>query len=232
MYQRRDLIRVWEEFPSGPEGVFLKRGSDIHGLKRVPGFPFVVLDQSPDRSEVRFFYGKSYIYPLFAAPFRRPGARRETNLGDREAWAIGAWLPELEFTHYSSSPHWRQVIDSCRHHLVVSGNCLAATALVAGGTLTLPGTAIDTGGNDLTLASNGGALSVSQALRGNNISLAASGGMVVAAAVTAAQQLSLDPGANQIALVNGNLQATTTRIDSGVVQVGQAGGSSGESARR
>jgi len=69
VYQRRDLIRVWEEFPSGPEGVFLKRGSDIHGVKRVSDFPFVVLDQSPDRSEVRFFYGKSYIYPLFAAPF-------------------------------------------------------------------------------------------------------------------------------------------------------------------
>jgi len=69
VYQRRDLIRVWEEFPSGPEGVFLKRGSDIHGLKRVSRFPFVVLDQTPDRSEVRFFYGKSYIYPLFAAPF-------------------------------------------------------------------------------------------------------------------------------------------------------------------
>jgi hypothetical protein len=67
-YQRRDLIRVWEEFPSGPEGVFLKRGSDIHGLKRVAGFPFVALDQTPDRSELRYFYGKSFIYPLFAAP--------------------------------------------------------------------------------------------------------------------------------------------------------------------
>lgn len=68
-YQRRDLIRVWEEFPSGPEGVFLKRGSEIHGLKRVSSFPFVALDQSPDRSELRYFYGKSFIYPLFAAPF-------------------------------------------------------------------------------------------------------------------------------------------------------------------
>lgn len=68
-YQHRDLVRVWEEFPSGPEGIFLKRGSEIHGLRRVPGFPFVALDQSPDRSEVRLFYGKSYIYPLCAAPF-------------------------------------------------------------------------------------------------------------------------------------------------------------------
>jgi hypothetical protein len=68
-YQRRDLIRVWEEFPSGPEGIFLKKGSDIHGIQRVPSFPFVALDKSPDRSEVRYFYGKSFIYPLFAAPF-------------------------------------------------------------------------------------------------------------------------------------------------------------------
>lgn len=71
--------------------------------------------------------------PLFA-PFRRPGARRETSLGGREAWAIGAWFPELEFTHYSLTRHWQRVIDSCELHLVVSGNCLAATALVESAT--------------------------------------------------------------------------------------------------
>ena len=27
-YRRDDLVRVWKEFPSGPEGIFLKRGSD------------------------------------------------------------------------------------------------------------------------------------------------------------------------------------------------------------
>ena len=25
-YQRQDLVRVWKEFPTGPEGIFLKRG--------------------------------------------------------------------------------------------------------------------------------------------------------------------------------------------------------------
>jgi hypothetical protein len=68
-FQRRDLIRVWEEFPSGPEGIFLKRGSEIHGVKRSAAIPFVVLDQSPDESRTRYFYGKSFIYPLFASPF-------------------------------------------------------------------------------------------------------------------------------------------------------------------
>ena len=68
-FQRRDLVRVWEEFP-GPEGIFLKRGSkvDVQGSSR---FPFVHLEQSPDPSRARLFYGKSYIYPLFAAPFVR-----------------------------------------------------------------------------------------------------------------------------------------------------------------
>ncbi len=45
-FRRDDLVRVWEEFPSGPEGIFLKRGSGG-----------------------RIFYAKSYIYPLIAAPF-------------------------------------------------------------------------------------------------------------------------------------------------------------------
>jgi hypothetical protein len=45
-YRRDDLARVWKEFPSGPEGIFLKRGSDG-----------------------RIFYAKAYIYPLVAAPF-------------------------------------------------------------------------------------------------------------------------------------------------------------------
>lgn len=44
-FQRDDLVRVWNEFPGGPEGLFLKR------------------------SDGRLFYAKAYIYPLAAAPF-------------------------------------------------------------------------------------------------------------------------------------------------------------------
>jgi hypothetical protein len=68
-FQRRDLLRVWDEFPSGPEGIFLKRGSVIHGVKPSARIPFVALAQSPDPSDVRLYYGKSYIYPLLVAPF-------------------------------------------------------------------------------------------------------------------------------------------------------------------
>jgi len=53
-YRREDLVRVWREFPAGPAGVFLKKGFRIDG--------------SPDPAQHRLFYGKSFIYPLFAAP--------------------------------------------------------------------------------------------------------------------------------------------------------------------
>lgn len=45
-YRREDLVRVWHEFSGGPEGIFLKRGRDA-----------------------QLYFAKSYIYPLFAAPF-------------------------------------------------------------------------------------------------------------------------------------------------------------------
>jgi len=45
-YTKRDLIRYYEVFPSGPLGIFLKRAR-----------------------EGKLFYAKSFAYPLFAAPF-------------------------------------------------------------------------------------------------------------------------------------------------------------------
>lgn len=53
-YRHGDLARVWREFPSGPTGVFLKRGQTVTG--------------AADPDQGRYFYGKSFIYPLFAAP--------------------------------------------------------------------------------------------------------------------------------------------------------------------
>jgi len=67
-YRREDLVRVWEEFPSGPAGLFLKRGRDVQraGLMLRP--PFLWFETGPDPDGSRFYYGKSFIYPLFAAP--------------------------------------------------------------------------------------------------------------------------------------------------------------------
>ena len=68
-FKREDLVRVWEEF-SAPEGIFLKRGSKLQ-VQRRSGFPFVGITSEPDPAPDRLYYGKSYIYPLFAAPFVR-----------------------------------------------------------------------------------------------------------------------------------------------------------------
>ena len=66
-YQRQDLVRVWEEFP-GPEGIFLKRGSRVD-FERSSSFPFVRMIRTEDPARGRLYFAKSYIYPLFAAPF-------------------------------------------------------------------------------------------------------------------------------------------------------------------
>ena len=68
-YRREDLARVWKEFSSGPSGLFLKRGRDVQraGLMLRP--PFVWFETGPDPDGSRFFFGKSFIYPLVAAPF-------------------------------------------------------------------------------------------------------------------------------------------------------------------
>jgi hypothetical protein len=70
-YRRTDLARVWKEFDSGPSGLFLKQGRDIleGGLMLRP--PFFWTRTQPDPDSTRFFFGKSFAYPLCAAPFVR-----------------------------------------------------------------------------------------------------------------------------------------------------------------
>ena len=68
-YRRADLDRVWKEYPSGPAGVFLKRGQRPTGVHLTTSPPFLVIDGRPDLDRGRLFYGKSFIYPALAAPF-------------------------------------------------------------------------------------------------------------------------------------------------------------------
>jgi hypothetical protein len=68
-YRREDLVRVWQEFPSGPEGIFLKRGRDLQGIRATSSLPFVEFTSVPDPDGSRLYFGKSFIFPLFAAPF-------------------------------------------------------------------------------------------------------------------------------------------------------------------
>ena len=67
-FQRKDLVRVWKEFPTGPEGIFLKRGRSVH-LEPQSTPPFVRWVKGPDSRTDRLYYGKSFIYPLLASPF-------------------------------------------------------------------------------------------------------------------------------------------------------------------
>jgi hypothetical protein len=68
-YERRDLVRVWEEFTPGPQGIFLKKGKDVQILGS-DDFPFFRWVKHEDPSSgTRLYYSKSYIYPLVAAPF-------------------------------------------------------------------------------------------------------------------------------------------------------------------
>ncbi|MDQ3170800.1 MAG: glycosyltransferase family 39 protein [Acidobacteriota bacterium] len=53
-YRREDLLRAFAEYPSGPSGVFLKKGQTLAGR--------------PDPDQERLYFGKAFVYPLFAAP--------------------------------------------------------------------------------------------------------------------------------------------------------------------
>ncbi|MRD46823.1 asparagine synthase (glutamine-hydrolyzing) [Caenimonas koreensis DSM 17982] len=66
--------------------------------------------------------------PVYKLPWARVGTLRGTSHGDVETHAIGAWLPELEFTHYNATRQWRAVMDGCDAFVMASGNVLAATA--------------------------------------------------------------------------------------------------------
>ena len=68
-YRRDDLVRVWKEFPAGPTGVFLKKGTDVLAAGLMRRWPFIWTRTQDDPDQSRLFYGKSFIYPLFAAPF-------------------------------------------------------------------------------------------------------------------------------------------------------------------
>ena len=68
--------------------------------------------------------------PVFTVLVKRPGCRMRSVKGRYQGWGIGAWFPELEFTHYWPSKHWKRLVDSCQIHLTVSGNALAAIPYV------------------------------------------------------------------------------------------------------
>lgn len=73
----------------------------------------------------------------------------------------------------------------------LSSGSNGAISLTAGGALTLPAQAIDTGTADLTLRANGGALGITDALLGRNIALAGRDGVSLAGDVTSTGTLTV-----------------------------------------
>lgn len=70
-YRKADVERFRAEWPNGPGGIFLKRGTDVTGISIMTGPPFISIDGPPDADTSRLYFGKSFAYPLFAAPFVR-----------------------------------------------------------------------------------------------------------------------------------------------------------------
>ena len=67
-FDRGDLARVYREFATGPEGIFLKKGR-ARWIERTGGFPWIRLASGPDPQADRLYFAKSFAYPLAAAPF-------------------------------------------------------------------------------------------------------------------------------------------------------------------
>jgi hypothetical protein len=83
-YDRGDLARVYAEFASGPEGIFLKKGR-TRWIEGREGFPWLRLASAPDPRADRLYFAKSFIYPLAAAPFVRA-------FGTNGFLVLHAWL--------------------------------------------------------------------------------------------------------------------------------------------
>jgi hypothetical protein len=67
-YEPKDVVRVRREFPSGPQGVFLKRATGGLTTDGVSGPPFWRRVR-PD--EERIYFAKPFLYSLVAAPLVR-----------------------------------------------------------------------------------------------------------------------------------------------------------------
>ena len=66
-FDRTDLEQFYRFYRGGPEGIFLKRGTEIR-LHFTGRWPFVQIVHPPDPAN-RLYFGKAFIYPLAVAPF-------------------------------------------------------------------------------------------------------------------------------------------------------------------
>lgn len=78
------------------------------------------------------YYAPHSLHPELSVPSwkllqRMPGSVRTEDVDGCETHAMGAWLPELEFTHYRLTAAWKALIDSCAYHIGICGSVHALT---------------------------------------------------------------------------------------------------------
>ncbi len=87
VYEERDLHRFFKDFPSGPQGIFLKKGKHD-----------------------RLYYAKSYIYPLLALPFVHIADLKGLFLFNLFllwiAWGTGIWILRKHDWHEREAYLW------------------------------------------------------------------------------------------------------------------------------
>ena len=64
-YEARDVFRARREFPTGPQGLFLKRASGGLRVDGPGGFPWIRRVTEDDK---RIYFAKAFTYPVAAAP--------------------------------------------------------------------------------------------------------------------------------------------------------------------
>jgi len=69
-FEARDLERFYRLYNTGPEGIFLKRGTTAT-YRFGEAFPFVHRDTHPDDRPDRLYFGKAFMASVVAAPFVR-----------------------------------------------------------------------------------------------------------------------------------------------------------------
>lgn len=102
---------------------------DNGGVLQMTQFVAECLDERGFEPVLAYYepYSKSpdLSVPSFKLLQRSTGTRQSILLNNYEGHAIGAWLPEFEFTHFLPTKHWKDLMQSCNFYIAVSGNFLA-----------------------------------------------------------------------------------------------------------
>jgi glycosyltransferase involved in cell wall biosynthesis len=111
--------------------------SDRGGVRALLEATLDLLSELDVETEVAW-YEPYRMTPELSVPSFRLGTRRVRSAsrsvpGAAAGHAVGAWLPELEFTQFLPTRLWRELAGRAALHLVVSGNCLAGTAFARAG---------------------------------------------------------------------------------------------------